>query len=225
VPERDGFLARIEPSAIGSAFVLLALIAGLGYGAWSVLNEVQRVQVAPSENTPDVLTDLDPLDGATRPKPEDVANAEASGVFSPPGRGAGPALSSAGARRARHGCPRDAPISTLDPARIGTYASDLRPGGETSDSLVDDALRRAVAETETGTEEVTPFTPRVVEAAAPGVSVFAVRPAWIRIRAANGLDHLREDPRRRRKLRPAADRGCAGPARGHGRLALLPGQR
>ncbi|MGR3373493.1 MAG: helix-turn-helix domain-containing protein [Pseudooceanicola nanhaiensis] len=185
VPERDGFLARIEPSAIGSAFVLLALIAGLGYGAWSVLNEVQRVQVAPSENTPDVLTDLDPLDGATRPKPEDVAIAEASGVFSPPAE-ALDRLYRPQALDVPVMVARDAPISTLDPARIGTYASDLRPGGETSDSLVDDALRRAVAETETGTEEVTPFTPRVVEAAAPGVSVFAVRPAWIRIRAANG---------------------------------------
>ena len=43
---------RIEPAAIGSALVLVALIAAIGYGGWSVLNEIQRVQFAPAENTP-----------------------------------------------------------------------------------------------------------------------------------------------------------------------------
>src|SRR6056297_237525 len=66
VPASESFLARIEPGAIGSALVLLALIGGIGYGGWSVLNEVQRVQVAPIENTPDVLSDLDPLQTASR---------------------------------------------------------------------------------------------------------------------------------------------------------------
>jgi len=182
VPERDGFLARIEPSAIGSAFVLLALIAGLGYGGWSVLNEVQRVQVAPSENTPDVLTDLDPLEGATRPKPEDVANAGASGVFSPPAE-ALDRLYRPQALDVPVMVARDAPISTLDPARMSSYASDFDTESTSPEDLVDDALRRAMAEADTG---VTPSTPQVVEAAAPGVSIFAVRPAWVRVRAANG---------------------------------------
>jgi len=43
----------------------------------------------------------------------------------------------------------------------------------------------AEAETES-TDGVTPTTPQVVEAPAPGVSIFAVRPAWVRVRAANG---------------------------------------
>jgi len=186
VPERDGFLAGIEPSAIGSAFVLIALIAGLGYGGWSVLNEVQRVQVAPSENTPDVLTDLDPLEGATRPKPEDVAQADASGVFSPPAE-ALDRLYRPQALDVPVMVARDAPISTLDPSRIGSFAQDQRPGGGEATDLVDDALRRAMAEvTPEAADGVTPTTPQVVEAPAPGVSIFAVRPAWVRVRAANG---------------------------------------
>ena len=41
--------------------VLLALIATLGYGGWSVVREIQRVQVEPAEHSPEVLADLDPL--------------------------------------------------------------------------------------------------------------------------------------------------------------------
>ncbi len=44
--------------------VLVALISGLGYGGWTVLQEVQKVQFAPVEQTPVVVSDLDPLAGA-----------------------------------------------------------------------------------------------------------------------------------------------------------------
>ncbi|WP_375690962.1 helix-turn-helix domain-containing protein [Pseudooceanicola sp. LIPI14-2-Ac024] len=186
VPERDGFLARIEPSAIGSAFVLLALIAGLGYGGWTVLNQVQRVQVAPSENTPDVLTDLDPLEGATRPRPEDVATVEGSGVFSPPAE-ALDRLYRPQALDVPVMVARDAPISTLDPSRIGSFTGDLTPlTGRHDTTNVDEALRRAVAEADTAAEPLPGATPQVVEEPAPGVSIFAVRPAWVRVRSADG---------------------------------------
>ncbi|MFT7596248.1 MAG: hypothetical protein ACI8R4_003583, partial [Paracoccaceae bacterium] len=65
-PARDGLLSQIEPRAIGSALVLLALIGGIGYGGWSVLKEVQKVQFAPVEQAPSVLSDLDPLNSASR---------------------------------------------------------------------------------------------------------------------------------------------------------------
>ena len=192
LPESDGFMARVEPSAIGSALVLIALICGLGYGGWTVLNEVQRVQVAPSENTPDVLTDLDPLEGATRPRPEDVAAAgveDASGVFKPPAD-ALDRLYRPQALDVPVMVARDAPISTLDPARVGSYAPVLAaeatlPATETP---IDHALRLAVASLDEATQDGVsgPATPQVVEDAAPGVSIFAVRPAWVPVRAANG---------------------------------------
>ena len=36
-------LSGFEPRAIGSIAVLLVLLGGIGYGAWSVLQEVQKV--------------------------------------------------------------------------------------------------------------------------------------------------------------------------------------
>ncbi len=60
-PGSDSFLSRIEPGAVGSTLVLALLLGGLGYGGYSVLQEVQRVQLAPVDQTPVVLSDLDPL--------------------------------------------------------------------------------------------------------------------------------------------------------------------
>ncbi|MBS8271572.1 helix-turn-helix domain-containing protein, partial [Halomonas litopenaei] len=65
IPAGDAMLAGIEPRAIGSVLVLVALIGGLGFGGWTVLQEVQKVQFAPVEQTPVVVSDLDPLAGAT----------------------------------------------------------------------------------------------------------------------------------------------------------------
>lgn len=60
IPAGEAVWARIEPRAVGSMLVLLALIGGLGFGGYSILQEVQRVQVAPVDQTPVVLSDLDP---------------------------------------------------------------------------------------------------------------------------------------------------------------------
>ncbi|MGH1424589.1 MAG: helix-turn-helix domain-containing protein [Pseudooceanicola sp.] len=180
--ENEGFLSRVEPSAIGSALVLIALIAGIGYGGWAVLNEVQRVQVAPAENTPDVLTDLDPLAGATRAKPEDVASAgEANGVFTPP-PDAMDRLYRPQALDVPVMVARDAPISTLDPSSTGSFARTVDNSTLQRPTAVDRALQHALA----GADGVGPTTPQVVETATPGVALFAVRPAWVRVRAANG---------------------------------------
>ena len=58
----------VEPRAVGSIMVLVALLGGIGFGGWSVLQEVQRVQFAPVEQTPDVVAEVDPLAGASRPE-------------------------------------------------------------------------------------------------------------------------------------------------------------
>ena len=64
VPRSETFLAQIEPRAIGSILVLAALVSGLGYGAWAVIQEVQKVTVAPVEQAPGVVAELDPLAAA-----------------------------------------------------------------------------------------------------------------------------------------------------------------
>ncbi|RFP87604.1 helix-turn-helix domain-containing protein [Rhodobacteraceae bacterium 63075] len=160
-PVRDSLLSRVEPGAVGSLLVLIALVGALGFGGWTVLNEVQRVQLAPVENTPDVLADLDPLEQATRDVP-DAATTD------------GPQLSGASDGFDRLYRPealevpvlvsRDAPISTLKPSEIGAFAQLPQTAGS--------------SEEESG-EQAVPELAR-------GVKVLAARPSWVRMDAADG---------------------------------------
>jgi hypothetical protein len=65
--------SRVEPGALGSIAVLVALIGGIGYGGWSVLQEVQRVQLAPVEQAPTVVAQIDPLSRCRSGRPVVVA--------------------------------------------------------------------------------------------------------------------------------------------------------
>ena len=76
VPRGEAFWTKIEPRAVGSVLVLLLLASGIGYGGWSVLQEVQRVQLAPVDQVPGVLAELDPLQ-SVRP----IETAEAVGTM------------------------------------------------------------------------------------------------------------------------------------------------
>lgn len=178
LPASESFLSRIEPGAIGSAFVLVALIGAIGYGGWSVLRQVQQVQLAPVENTPVVLADLDPLSGATAA--ETVAGEDAaSGVFQPPRDERLSRLYRPKALDVPVMVARDAPISTLDPREVGTL-SPVAPEAD-RDSGIALALREAQEFDAPG-----PNRPQVVAGAMAEVQVVAVRPAWVRVRAADG---------------------------------------
>ncbi|WP_317054948.1 helix-turn-helix domain-containing protein [Roseovarius rhodophyticola] len=198
VPAKDSIVSGVEPGAIGSALVLMLLIGGIGYGGWSVLNEVQRVQFAPVENTPDVLSDLDPLNGVVVAPPgvestEDPAQTADNGFEAPrderldrlyrPQALDVPVLTA-----------RDAPISTLDPSEVGTFrpelpSADTAPSNFASDTAPanfssNNALASVTAE-EPGIE--TPVaSPQVLSDQPQGVRMVAVRPAWVRVRAADG---------------------------------------
>lgn len=165
VPVQESILSRIEPRAIGSSLVLLALIGGIGYGGWSVLNEVQRVRLAPVEQTPVVLSDLDPLAEATTEV--EVAD-NASGVFTPPENKLD-RLYRPQALDVPVLVARDAPISTLNPHSIGTFTPE-RPSITIAEAI----------------EPAVPVIPQVLEEADPEVVMFVVRPAWVRIRSADG---------------------------------------
>ncbi|MDK3019697.1 helix-turn-helix domain-containing protein [Pseudodonghicola flavimaris] len=164
IPESEGFLSRIEPRAVGSSLVLLALIAGIGYGGWTVLKEVQQVQVAPVEQVPMVLSDLDPLKGAGVAAGEDGMTgptAEALDRLYRPQALDVPVLVA-----------RDAPISTLDPRNVGTLTVPELPRVQIASAALPARPDEAV--------------PQVVEEAAPKLTMVAVRPSWVRVRAADG---------------------------------------
>ncbi|MEC3862184.1 helix-turn-helix domain-containing protein [Mesobacterium sp. TK19101] len=193
-PGADSFLSRIEPGALGSTLVLLLLMGGIGYGGWSVLQEVQRVQLSPVEQTPVVLSDLDPLQTAVKPVANsgdaDMARVDAgngAGVFTPPGSEAMDRLYRPQALDVPVLIARDAPISTLDPSTVGAFAEVARPNLPQIDT--DSAVQMAL--TDLGAIAADPDAapvpqPKVFADGAPGVTIVAVRPSWVRVRSAEG---------------------------------------
>lgn len=165
VPRAEAFWRKIEPRAVGSVLVLLALVSGLGYGGYSILQEVQRVQVAPVEQAPGMLALIDPLAAAG------VSMAEADTA---------PALPTAEALdRLYRPRPletpilvaRDSPISAIDPRAAGVLA---------------EAPPAVVPAAPVAAAEVAEVVVHTVAPDAPAVEILAVRPAWVRVQAADG---------------------------------------
>jgi hypothetical protein len=168
VPAGDALWSRIEPGAIGSTLVLVGLLSAIGYGGWSVLKEVQRVQYAPIDQTPVVLSDLDPLNTTmSQTGPGELASVTPD-VIVPPSPEAFDRLYRPQALDVPVLVARDGPISTLDPNEFGAFAAPV-----------------AISAPEILTAE-TALVPQVVESPAPGLRVVAVRPSWVRVRAADG---------------------------------------
>ena len=166
IPRSESLLARVEPGAIGSLAVLVALIGALGYGGWSVLQEVQRVQLSPVEQAPVVVAELDPLAGV-KAAPEQVADA---GTDATAGSDQLDRLYQPEALEAPVLTARDGPIGTINPRAAGVLTADA--GVEQAPA---DSLQAAIDD-----------TVQVVAEAKPGVEVLAVRPSWVRVSAADG---------------------------------------
>lgn len=168
IPAREGMFSRVEPAAIGSVLVLVALIGGLGYGGYSVLQEVQKVQFAPVEQAPTVISDVDPLAGGAAISAADFNDSVDMAASSPE---ALDRLYRPQALEVPVLVARDAPISTLNPGSFGGI--DVPVDG------IDAALALAVAD---------PVVPEVQVNEGPiaEVALVAVRPAWVRVRAADG---------------------------------------
>ncbi|WP_300436901.1 helix-turn-helix domain-containing protein [uncultured Mameliella sp.] len=185
-PANDSLLSRIEPGALGSSLVLLALIGGIGYGGYRVLQEVQRVQVTPVDQTPIVLSELDPLQAAIAPAARDEGDdITQAGVFTPPTTEAFDRLYRPQALDVPVLVARDAPISTLDPERVGAFAGR---GPRGLPNVQDSSLAAAALANRLVAEGVIPESavgaaPVGGLAGASGVTVVAVRPAWIEVRS------------------------------------------
>jgi cytoskeletal protein RodZ len=174
VPQGERLMSQIEPGAVGSIAVLVALIGAIGYGGWAVLQEVQRVQLAPVDEAPVVVAEIDPLMNAgsadaplvaTRPaEMESIASAEGSAdagvmdrLYRPQALDV-PVLTS-----------RDGPISAIDPRETGIL------GGTASVTGVDAALDEALG-----------GDVQVVAEAQEGIEIVAVCPAWVQVSSADG---------------------------------------
>lgn len=173
----SGYFSNIEPGAIGSIAVMVALVSSLGYGAWSILQEIQKVQVAPVENTPIVLSDLGAIENnnidAITPAQDVVENADKIDRMYRPSALDVPILVS-----------RDAPISTLDPNQVGTFAA---ANGDTStaiSSVIADILSPSIGDIQPDALQAS--IPQVLENTPPQLALFATREAWVQIKSATG---------------------------------------
>lgn len=182
-PAREGIWSRIEPGALGSSFVLLALIGGIGYGGYAVLQEIQRVQVTPVDQTPIVLSELDPLQAAMAVNEDpELDEAQGSGIFTPPTTQAFDRLYRPQALDVPVLIARDAPISTLDPDSVGVFSANA---GSRLPRVQDSTLAATALAQRLVAEGVLPqdAAPRgSALSIGQGVTVVAVRPAWIEVR-------------------------------------------
>ena len=187
VPKAPSFLSRIEPAAVGSVAVLIALIGLIGYGGMAVLTEVQKVRIAPVEQAPVVVTELDPMAGSPEPVAFEVDSL-------PPSTGSFDRIYRPGALDVPVMTARDAPIATLDPRENGALVDQPRLAAEQGPRNVprvtSEAATREFADLrpDAAPPEASEAaeTPQVVEDALPGVVMFAVRPAWVRVKSATG---------------------------------------
>ena len=183
IPQPESFWSTVEPRAVGSVFVLAVLAAGLGYGGWAVLQEVQKVNLTPGDQSPAVVTVLDPTQEATLPTPmagDELALAE---LPQPEGldRAFRPATLEVPVLTAR-----DTPIAAIDPglpAKVEAVPAEKRFAamdyGPQRPGMPQPAMQVADAQTEPGVV-------RTVAPDAPAVELLAARPAWVRVTSADG---------------------------------------
>ena len=177
LPPGEARFSGIEPRAVGSVFVLIALVGAIGYGGWSVLQEVQKVQFTPIEETPGVLAELDPVappeTELTTSGPDNTAlvapTSEAFDRLYRPQALDVPVLTS-----------RDGPIATIEPGSLGV----LRPEPEPFD--VDQFARLEAPELQGPQLPEPGSTVQVVAEEPPTLALLAVRPSWVRVSASDG---------------------------------------
>ncbi len=186
VARSAGAFAGLQAGAVGSLLVLAGLTVALGYGGWSVLQEVQRVTLAPVE------TQLSAIPGRSAPVPEaeGAAPLPAESLLA----GNTPPTTEALERLYRPEplerpvmVARDSPIATLDPRRQGLYAQyaalpDAPDPVRAAPAMDLEGPVRAALSDALGT----PGDVQVTEARPPEVVLFARRPVWVRVRGADG---------------------------------------
>ena len=179
LPKPESLWSGVEPRAIGSVLVMVLLACGLGYGGWSVLQEVQKVNLMPGDQAPGAIAALDPVQEAAvpetvesaqvnRPRPEGV-----DGSYRPEALEV-PVLVA-----------RDGPIAAIDP---GLKSPAMQP--ETAIGQATEAATRPIQTAAAG-QAFGPPMPQApaLQAALPqaqGIQILAARPAWVRVSSADG---------------------------------------
>ncbi|MFC0812713.1 RodZ domain-containing protein [Paracoccus panacisoli] len=186
IPQKESFWSSVEPRAIGSVLVMAGLALGLGYGGWAVLQEVQKVNLTPSDQSPAVIATLDPVQDSAAAEPVDMAAADLpqpealDRVYRPQALDV-PELT-----------PRDTPIAAIDPGLQAAETPQVREAAADPAITAPSAaplpgmagVQTAMAGPQPEGAAVQPV--RTLAPDAPQVEIMAARPAWVRVSAADG---------------------------------------
>ena len=162
----NGILNNFSFSGLLSLTALLVLILGLGYGGVTVLNEVQKVNLSPINQSPSVQsissTSIDEnsfFDDVESNNTNIASNSDLEKFYRPTELVL-PLMT-----------PRDGPISAIDPAISGVYVED-------KNSVISESNQEDIIQVKKN--------PQVIEEDLPSVYVVAQKPAWVRIYEPNG---------------------------------------
>lgn len=206
IPQPESFWSSVEPRAIGSVLVMIAVACGLGYGGWSVLQEVQKVSLTPGEQAPGVVASLDPVQDAATP--ETIESAQVN-LPRPEGidRTYRPQALEVPVLVAR-----DGPIAAIDPDRDPTVLAATRvaqdqvsptaPAAEGQGPQpqqqqlagleampvipLSDLTAAEQSATDLSAAAAGQVAVRTVASDAAAIEILAARPAWVRVTSADG---------------------------------------
>jgi len=162
----NGILNNFSFSGLFSLTALLVLILGLGYGGVTVLNEVQKVNLSPINQSPSVQSisstsiDENSFFDDVESNNTNIASNSALEEFYRPTELVLPLMT-----------PRDGPISAIDPAISGIYVED-------KNSVISEINQEDIIQVKKN--------PQVIKEDLPSVYVVAQKPAWVRIYEPNG---------------------------------------
>lgn len=174
-PSTNRFKARISLGALTSSLALVGLICGLAYGGYALLQDIQRVGIAPLPDAPVVVADA-PSIGAPQIDQREVARPSASDYQ---GGGTLVAVTRNVDLPPLQQPRRDGPISAIDPSRAGIFASVQQP--EPMPFELDGVVPIAPPDSELMMESpdaVVAFE----EPQERGIVLHAAATAWIRVR-------------------------------------------
>lgn len=157
--------------------MLLALLGVIGYGSWTVLQEIQKVKLAPVDQAPGVISEVAPLGGDRTV----VAGMDESVSLATPSAEALDRLYRPQALDVPVLVPRDGPIATLDPRSVGALAGETQAAER--EAILDDMSNLIADAALSGTDGT---QVQVTAGDAPQLALVAVRPSWVRVQAADG---------------------------------------
>jgi hypothetical protein len=171
--------SRVSLGGLTSVLAMLGLIAGLGYGGYGLLQDIQRVRVAPLPEAPEVVVEAPVISppsievGLLRRPDADAYRGDGVLAAAAPADLLPPALPA-----------RDGPISAIDPATSGVFR-DLSRDSDPSLSV-----RSTEADAGVSAEDAAIFVARAdaapvaaaVPSGPPAVVIHATDAAWIRVK-------------------------------------------